>query len=62
MVVEEKKAMKAIHRLLHQGRSLAFEGMANEQLAWYFGGAGRGAVASAQRFCSTPCIALNLRA
>ena len=36
MVLQEKKALKAIFRLLHQGRAMAFEGMPSEKIAWYF--------------------------
>ncbi len=36
MVVEEKKALKAIHRLLIQGRYLAGEGMSGPDAFTYF--------------------------
>ena len=36
MVSEEKKALKAVFRLLHQGRSMAFEGKSSQKMAWYF--------------------------
>ena len=36
MVVKEKEALRAIHRLLIQGRWLASEGMASQELFAYF--------------------------
>ena len=36
MVVDEKKALKAMHRLMHQGRALAYEGNFNQEWARYF--------------------------
>ena len=36
MVVKEKEALKAIHRLLVQGRYLAGEGMAGQEAFTYF--------------------------
>ncbi|WP_210517219.1 hypothetical protein [Hymenobacter terricola] len=36
MVSNQQKALKALHKLLVHGRSLAFEGMPSEELAWFF--------------------------
>jgi len=36
MIIKEKEALKAVFRLLHKGRSMAFEGMPSQELAWYF--------------------------
>lgn len=36
MVVDENKALKAVHRLLHQGRWLAGEGTSSQELFTYF--------------------------
>ena len=36
MVADEKKALKALHRLVHQGRALAHEGNFDQEWAWCF--------------------------
>jgi hypothetical protein len=36
MVSNHTKALQALHRLLIQGRIMAFEGISSEQLAWFF--------------------------
>jgi hypothetical protein len=36
MVSNQAKSLKALHRLLVQGRTMAFEGMPSEQLAYFF--------------------------
>ena len=36
MVVKEKQALKATHRLLMQGRQLAFEGIPSQDFLQYF--------------------------
>ena len=36
MVSNQQQAIKALHRLLVHGRTMAFEGTSSQELAWFF--------------------------